>query len=734
MADITGDQNPNALTGTAAADRLFGLAGDDTLIGGGGADVYVGGEGNDTIISDGGGDDTVDYGLDGGPMGIRVNQHPFDTQGNISPDTAYDSFGNRDSIAYVRDVIGTAFDDVVYGGGHGNRFRGGAGNDFYDGRGDVDTAIFSGTGNDYSFVRNPGGFIVVTDLRQGSPDGQDTLVNVEKLFFDGGSLSGTPLITSVSIPNEPMRFGSVVPVDIFVTPYSGTLTLAQGSNIAGFALSSLIKIADDKYTAQFTVGGTTETPGGSDFPTSVTLVTPSSSLTQTYSVPISQGKDAIDFTLPTVSDLEADQDLITVVFNEKIVTSQSLQSAFRVLKNGNIFGISSASLGPDGQTISLRMQEATQAGDTISVEYLGSQSQGSAHIADLAGNEALAFGPTTATNNTVPPGSGTIGGTSGADTVQGTAGNDLIVSTEGSDTIFAGDGADTVTAGDGGNVIVGGRDSTDGADSITSGSGSDVIFGNGGDDTIVGGGGNDIVIGGFGNDLITLGGGNDFAFGNENDDTIRAGDGANTVFAGSGDDVVEAGFGNDLLFGNEGNDTIYAGEGNNTVAGGQDSADGADLIVASGGNDLLLGNGGADSIVAGAGADIVVGGYGNDILFGNQGDDILLGNQDNDVISGGQGNDTIYGGQGNDTLTGNEGDNLLYGNEGADLFIFGGNSGADIVQGFSASEGDRLDLQGQTYVLSENSQGSAILTLSGGGSVTLAGVAASQVGTGFFGS
>lgn len=35
MADITGDLNPNALTGTAAADRLFGLAGDDTLTGGG---------------------------------------------------------------------------------------------------------------------------------------------------------------------------------------------------------------------------------------------------------------------------------------------------------------------------------------------------------------------------------------------------------------------------------------------------------------------------------------------------------------------------------------------------------------------------------------------------------------------------------------------------------------------------------------------------------------------------
>lgn len=31
---------------------------------------------------------TVDYGLEGGPTGIRVNQHQFDTLGNISPDTA----------------------------------------------------------------------------------------------------------------------------------------------------------------------------------------------------------------------------------------------------------------------------------------------------------------------------------------------------------------------------------------------------------------------------------------------------------------------------------------------------------------------------------------------------------------------------------------------------------------------------------------------------------------------
>ena len=235
-----------------------------------------------------------------------------------------------------------------------------------------------------------------------------------------------------------------------------------------------------------------------------------------------------------------------------------------------------------------------------------------------------------------------------------------------------------------------------------------------------------------GDDTIRGGDGHDFLFGNQDNDLIDTGAGNNTVYGGRGDDFITGGGGNDLLFGNEGADTIRASDGDNTIVGGQDSTDAADLITAGAGTDIIFGNGGDDSISAGGGNDSVIGGFGNDILFGNQGNDIILGNEGADLIFGGLGDDTLVGGKGDDTLYGNEGDDVLYGNEGADRFVFGTGSGSDLVNGFSSNEGDRLDLMGQTYLLSQDAQGSAVLTLSGGGAITLSGVAASQLGAGFF--
>jgi Ca2+-binding RTX toxin-like protein len=272
----------------------------------------------------------------------------------------------------------------------------------------------------------------------------------------------------------------------------------------------------------------------------------------------------------------------------------------------------------------------------------------------------------------------------------------------------------------------GGGGSSGGGGSTTSTSpsnGPDQLTGTSGDDTIVGMDGADTINGGDGNDLI---------FGNQQGDIIDAGSGNNTAYGGMGDDSVTAGAGNDLIFGNEGSDTINAGDGDNTIVGGQDSTDSGDLIVTGNGNDLIISNGGNDSVSAGAGNDSLVGGFGNDILFGNQGDDLILGNEDNDEVFGGFGNDTIFGGMGDDTLIGGEGNDVLFGNEGADRLVFGTNSGSDLVNGFSQAEGDRLDLQGQTYTTAQDANGNAVLTLSGGGMVTLAGIAANQVGAGFF--
>ena len=174
--------------------------------------------------------------------------------------------------------------------------------------------------------------------------------------------------------------------------------------------------------------------------------------------------------------------------------------------------------------------------------------------------------------------------------------------------------------------------------------------------------------------------------------------------------------GDDLLFGHQGYDMILAGEGNNTVVGGTDLNDWADSIIAGGGHDFIISNGGNDtiaggngnnSLVGGFGVDSIVSGAGNDIIWGNQNDDIILAGDGADLIFGGMGNDQVQAGGGNDTIYGNESNDLLTGGGGADRYVFATGSGVDQVNGFVFAEGDRLDVQSQTFTLGAAGDGDA---------------------------
>ena len=59
-------------------------------------------------------------------------------------------------------------------------------------------------------------------------------------------------------------------------------------------------------------------------------------------------------------------------------------------------------------------------------------------------------------------------------------------------------------------------------------------------------------------------------------------------------------------------------------------------------------------------------------------------------------------------------------------------SGNDQINGFSGSaEGDRLDLQGQTFTTGTSADGDVLLLLSGGGTIELNGVAPANFSPGF---
>ena len=133
------------LTGAGGADRLNGDDGDDILTGGDGGDTLLGGEGNDALFG-GSGDDS----LDGGPGSDTVSYDQNGTAGvtvNLQVGTASSIETGSDTLAFVENVIGSIFSDVLTGDDQVNRLEGRAGDDRLTGGAGADT-LNGGTGND----------------------------------------------------------------------------------------------------------------------------------------------------------------------------------------------------------------------------------------------------------------------------------------------------------------------------------------------------------------------------------------------------------------------------------------------------------------------------------------------------------------------------------------------------------------------------------------------------------
>jgi Ca2+-binding RTX toxin-like protein len=205
-----------------------------------------------------------------------------------------------------------------------------------------------------------------------------------------------------------------------------------------------------------------------------------------------------------------------------------------------------------------------------------------------------------------------------------------------------------------------------------------------------------------------------------------------TLQGTAGAEPLNGGANDDIIFGFEGGDTINGNGGDDIIVGGRDSNDAADSLVGGAGGDAIYGNGGADTISDTSGNNVVIGGFGNDSVSLGSGNDIVYGNQNDDLINAGDGNNLVFAGQGNDSVITGSGADIIYGLEGndtmaggtgADRYEFGTGSGSDQVNGFNFSEGDRLSLQGQTFTTGPSGDGDVRLTLSGGGTIELNGIA-----------
>ena len=201
---LTGDAGNDLLSGGSGDDTLTGGDGNDSLYGGSGKDILDGGAGND-LLSGGSGDDTLTGGdgndslyggsgkdiLDGGAGNDLLSGGSGDDTltGGDGNDTLYGGSG--------KDLMdGGAGNDSITGGSGNETLVGGSGNDTLDGGSGTDVAVYSGSVLDYTVTavddsdhhhgHHDSPFLdgaTIVDLRPGSPDGTDSLKNVEMLQF-----------------------------------------------------------------------------------------------------------------------------------------------------------------------------------------------------------------------------------------------------------------------------------------------------------------------------------------------------------------------------------------------------------------------------------------------------------------------------------------------------------------------------------------------------------------------
>ncbi len=80
-------------------------------------------------------------------------------------------------------MFGGSGNDLLDGGADNDTLIGGPGNDTIDGGAGTDTAIYSGRHSDYLITRVSAGAIQMSDTRAGSPDGSDTVSNIQNFLF-----------------------------------------------------------------------------------------------------------------------------------------------------------------------------------------------------------------------------------------------------------------------------------------------------------------------------------------------------------------------------------------------------------------------------------------------------------------------------------------------------------------------------------------------------------------------
>jgi Peptidase M10 serralysin C terminal len=139
---------------------------------------------------------------------------------NLNPGTFSSAHGLTNNIgiaegAVIDKAVGGGGNDSITGNSYDNALTGKGGSDAINGGGGNDTAVYGGFKSQYQITKNPDGSIRLVDLRSGSPDGTDTVSNVEFFQFADGTVTAASLFNAapvVTVPNATVNASSTAAI------------------------------------------------------------------------------------------------------------------------------------------------------------------------------------------------------------------------------------------------------------------------------------------------------------------------------------------------------------------------------------------------------------------------------------------------------------------------------------------------------------------------------------------
>jgi predicted extracellular nuclease len=244
-------EGDDVINGGSDGERWSGRGGNDIINGNGGDDVIDGGAGNDAL-NGGEGSDTASYASARNGVTVRLGLTGGQDTGN-----------GIDTLAGIENLLGSGFNDLLFGDTGDNRIDGGAGNDALFGARGSDTLV-NGLGNDlfqagvgadtflFDTIDN-GAVDVITDffIAQG-----DTLVLGAGVTVTGVS---TGLVTTAASVNGQVVGNSANALDLVLTLSSAagtqTLHIVDAYNFASNAYWEAALGVDLSYPRPLPTGG-----------------------------------------------------------------------------------------------------------------------------------------------------------------------------------------------------------------------------------------------------------------------------------------------------------------------------------------------------------------------------------------------------------------------------------------------------------------------------------------------